>query len=69
MEGDAFSLCFGGRMAKAKVAYGTKASRQDVAKVALDELFAWQGFDAQGVAIGPVFPLKAHVGIRHRHDA
>ena len=68
MEGDTLALGFGGGMAKAVVAHGAEAGRQDVAQVTFYKLLAWDRLDARGVAIGSVGPAEADMGIGNGND-
>ena len=69
VEGDALAFDFGRGMAEAVVAHRPHAARQDVAQVAFDELRAFDGLDALGIAVGAVLPAEADMGVGDRNDA
>ncbi len=56
VKGDALVFGFGRGMAEPIVADRPQAARQDMAQVAFDELRAFEGLDARGVAVGAVLP-------------
>ncbi len=56
VEGDALAFDLGRGMAEPIVTDRPQAARQDMAQVAFDELRAFEGLDARGVAVGAVLP-------------
>lgn len=69
VEGDAFALDPGRRMAESIMADRPQSAWQDMAQIAVDELRAFDGLDARGVAVGAVLPAEAHMGLGERNDA
>lgn len=69
VEGEAFALEFGRRMAVAVAADGAQTDGQDMAQVAGNKLHARNGFGSPGVTMGAVFPRKGDRRFADAKDA
>ena len=59
----------GGGIEKAVVADGSHATRQDVAEISPNKLYAFEGLHFGRIAVGAIFPAETHMAVADRYNS